>query len=100
MVPNGYNMIPGGSEPPHLNGELSSHHILTQKEVDEIINILQTYSPRELQNAIIAKQYHISVDQIKRINNGQNWKKDNLDYPIRYYNSETELEEIYALLET
>ena len=100
LTPNGYNMIDGGSEPPHRFGEKSSHAILTQKEADEIICLLQKYSTVELSNLDIANMYDISVDQIKRINNGQCWIKTNIKYPIRYYNSIEHLDEIYALLET
>ena len=100
LIPNGYNMIDGGAEPPHRFGEKSSHAILTQKEADEIIDLLQKYSAIELSNLDIANMYEISVDQIKRINNGQCWIKTDIKYPIRYYNSVEHLDEIYALLET
>lgn len=64
-------MIPGGSEPPHLFGENSSHAILTQKEANQIIAILQTTSVKECSNQQIANQFNICIDQVRRINNGQ-----------------------------
>lgn len=64
-------MIPGGSEPPHEYGEKSSHAKLTQKEVDEIIILLQTKTFEEMSNLAIAAKYNISIDQIRRINNGE-----------------------------
>ena len=100
MIPNGYNMIPGGSEPPHFCGEKSSHAILTQNEADQIIELLSKYTPQELSNKEISEMFGICVDQIKRINLGKCWKKEEIVYPIRYYNSACDLEEIYALLES
>ena len=100
MIPNGYNMIPGGMEPPHLLGENSSHAILTQSEADQIIELLSEYDPQELSNKDIAEMFNISVDQIKRINLGQCWRKEGINYPIRYYNSAPDLEKIYELLES
>lgn len=100
LIPNGYNMIPGGSEPPHWKNEDHPGSILTWKDVNDIITLLQKYSAKELSNIDIAIRFNISVDQIKRINNGESWRKDNIIYPIRHYNSKHLLEEIYELLET
>lgn len=100
LIPNGYNMIPGGSEPPHEYGENSSNAKLTQKEVDEIIILLQTNNFEEMSNLAIAAKYNISVYQIRRINNGEAWYKVGIHYPIRCSDLRNDLEEIYNLLES
>jgi len=31
----------------------------------------------------LAKKYNISASMISQINNGHNWRKENINYPIR-----------------
>lgn len=73
----GYNNDCGGGSCPHPTK-------LTEEKVNEIIDLLKntTISQYELAN-------RFGVDQsfISNINSGKNWKKDNIEYPIRdrYY---------------
>lgn len=98
LVPFGYNMIPGGSEPPHPLGENNPFSKLKDSEVKEIQYLLMNKTYRELSNKNIAKQYNISIDQINRINNGTRGYDSKLKYPLRKYNMEDSVDEIINLL--
>ena len=98
IIPNGYNMIEGGSEPPHYTGEKSPVSKLSDKEVTEIQELLINKSHRELSNIDIAKRYNISVDQIQRINNGTRGYNIELIYPLRKNSIEDNVDEIIKLL--
>lgn len=100
MVPTGYNMVPGGGEPPHIKGENHHFAVLSQIQANAVIKLLQTYSVNELSNADIAIAFDICVDQIRRINNGEVWIDSTIQYPIRQYGAKQDLPEIYQLLES
>ena len=75
----GYNMIPGGTQPPVQIGEENPMSKLVWKEVHEIIELLKE---GKLMKRDIAFRYNISIDQIIRINKGDAWKVKGIDYPI------------------
>lgn len=96
MVPNGYNMIEGGDQPPTYCGEDHPNSKLTEKDVFEIADLLKN---SEVRMVDIAEQYDISRDQITRINNGHAWDYFNFDYPIRRNKTKTDIvDEIKQLL--
>lgn len=77
---NGYNMTPGGDEPPVLNGEKNIHATHTEKELKEIQNLLKNSN---LTFEEIGSQYRYSVSSIERINVGKLWRDNSLQYPLR-----------------
>ena len=76
----GYNILPGGEEPPLLRGEDNNYSKLTQEEADTIIMMLSTDVPL---NEIEKTFPHITRSQICRINRGEAWRKDDLNYPLK-----------------
>lgn len=79
---DGYNMIEGGSEPPHYRNEEHPLSKLTWDVVHEIKNCLK----KDILMKDIAKYYNIGIDQIYRINIGESWKEENDSFPIRQKN--------------
>lgn len=76
----GYNLADGGQCGFNLSGERHSQAKLTQKNVDDIIELI---SANQLTLREIAKIYNVSPATICNINKGNNWHKDTLNYPIR-----------------
>ena len=88
---NGYNDTPGGEEPPVKYGE--NHHYAqhSQRDVDEIIKLLQNSKMTTLE---IAQKYGYKDDSaIQRINLGKMWKNESLKYPLRPLSSQSGLNE-------
>ena len=85
----GYNILSGGQDNIALCGEQHSQAKLTQKQVDEIKEILRT---SDLTFTEINKKYNISKPTISMINQGKIWKDKNESYPLRktYYGSKGE----------
>ncbi len=80
LSPNGYNLMPGGEEPPHYSGENNNFAKLTNERAERIIEAIQDYTiPRRL----ILKEYNITNDMFRHINEGDCWRDDNLKYPLR-----------------
>lgn len=76
----GYNMTPGGEEPPHFKGE--EHHYATHtfEDIEKIIYLLKDTN---LSIKEIANTFHYHRGSIERINTGKLWNLDDIDYPIR-----------------
>lgn len=93
LTNKGYNMIDGGSEPPHPVGENHPLAKLSWRDIEEI-HVLLSNNDISIKN--IALQYEISIDQIYRINTGEMWHQQDKVYPIRKKNrlEEEELEAI------
>lgn len=94
LTDKGYNMIDGGSEPPHPTAENHPLAKLSWKDVNEIKVLL---AKNEIFIREIASQYNISIDQIYRINTGEAWSVPNETYPIRRKNR-LEQEELEAII--
>lgn len=77
---NGYNLTPGGDEPPHPKGE--EHHYSTHK-LEDIEKIRYLLKNTKLSNLEIAKTFNYSRSAIERINKGIIWNDENLIYPLR-----------------
>lgn len=91
LVPNGYNILPGGQEPPTLYGEDNGASKITNKIAEQIKKDLLNWKiPRKQ----IVKKYNISYDILRHINDGSSWKDKNLSYPLRP--TEKEINEIKA----
>ena len=99
LVPNGYNILPGGEEPPHLYGEKHPKSKYSQKVIDNIINDLLSgqCTQKEIQD-----KYNVSQQLITSINNGATHKRKDLKYPIltgsKYRCNSTEIDDIIYLL--
>lgn len=79
----GYNILPGGEEPPIWKGESSYKAKLTQKQVDEIKQMLIKRVPKK---EILKRIGNVvAMDQIERINSGKAWRDENLKYPLSGY---------------
>lgn len=76
----GYNIAPGGEEPPLHCGEDSIHATHTGAQIDEIISLLQN---SDLSFQEIAEMYDYDDGSIGRINMGKMWNNPELNYPIR-----------------
>ena len=99
QVPNGYNYMPGGEEPPHLYGEKHPNSIYSQKIVGQIIDdlISKKYTQREIQ-----EKYGVSQQLVTAINRGATHRRAGISYPIiktsNYHISEEDFEKIVYLL--
>ena len=91
-VPNGYNVQPGGNEPPVLKAENNPNSVITQEVADKVIqDILDWRIPTKT----IIKTRGITSDIFRHIKEGSSWRKEELIYPLRP--SEKELDEYRAL---
>lgn len=80
LVPNGYNIIPGGNKPPLKDREKNPKAKLTNEKILELYSDLESY---DLDIGQIAVKYGISQSQAERINSGAFWRQEERDYPIR-----------------
>lgn len=80
IIPNGYNILEGGQEPPRYSGELHPTAKLSDEEVEKIAEYLinTTLSLKE-----IGEEFNISKRQVLRINQGASRVNPNWDYPLR-----------------
>ena len=95
-VPNGYNVMEGGQDPP------GNRPVLTKSQVDLIIIELKT-TKRSLGS--IAKQFKTTKNVILGICTGESliYRKDTEHYPLRNYSGKftnEEIDEIVKLLKT
>ena len=80
MLPNGYNILPGGDEPPHAYGEDSAMAKISNAELSLLIHDLEF---TKISLSLIAHKYGISKKQVLRINTGVSRFNPNISYPIR-----------------
>lgn len=99
LVPNGYNLVPGGEEPPHKYGEEHHNSIYPQKIVDNIIDDLLS---RKYTQAEICKKYNVPQQLLTSINRGVTHRRPELEYPIiktsNYHCKDDDFEKICYLL--
>ena len=86
----GYNLTPGGDEPPHPKGE--DHHYSAHK-LEDIEKIRYLLKNTKLSILEIAKAFNYSRSAIERINKGIIWNDENLVYPLRLEGTQAFLEE-------
>ena len=80
LLPNGYNIEPGGEEPPLNIGENSPYAEHTKQQIAEIKELLKN---TDVSFEELAKKYNYSVSSILKINNGKIWFNQNDIYPLR-----------------
>ena len=82
IAPTGYNILPGGEEPPVLRGTLNNHSTLTE---DDIISIRRVLLNPAVTMKEIASAYGVSYRTISHINSGKTYYDKSVDYPIRRF---------------
>lgn len=102
LVPNGYNITPGGEEPPHKYGEEHHNSVYSQELVDKIIDDLLS---RKFTQKEIEKKYGVNQQLITSINRGVTHRRAGIEYPIiktsKYHCDDKIFEQIcYLLRET
>lgn len=80
LAPNGYNILPGGEEPPHWCGEKNPLSKLTEQQVKNIIKDLKNW---DLSFKQIRKKYRITTDMLRHIYDGTSWHQEDETYPLR-----------------
>ena len=102
LVPNGYNILPGGAAPV-LKGELHPRNTVSNETLHQVILALKE---NVLTDRQIAKKYGLTDKVVADINHGYSHKLENENYPIRIRKgrqklTEEQAEEIkYLLKET
>lgn len=76
----GYNLTPGGDEPPIIKGDKSCFSVYNGSIVSEIQNLLINSN---LSYEEIGCKLNVSVQYVSLINRGEVRKKENLTYPLR-----------------
>lgn len=76
----GYNILPGGEEPPRFYGDESPFALYDEKWFFETVDLLKNSN---LEMKDIAKKQGCNRTTLSRINTGRIRKQDNLNYPIR-----------------
>lgn len=80
LVPNGYNILPGGEKPPVRLGENNSNASISDEVAKLIQQDLLDYS---ILRKDIAKKYNVGTDLIRHINNGTCRRNEEYTYPLR-----------------
>ena len=99
LLPNGYNIEPGGEEPPHKYGEEHHNSVYSQELVDKIIDDLlsKKYTQKEIE-----QKYGVNQALITSINRGITHRRKGLEYPIiktsKYHCNDNDFDAIVYLL--
>ena len=99
IVPNGYNLMPGGEEPPHKLGEEHHNSVYSQELVDKIIDDLlsRQYTQKEIEI-----KYGVGQQLVTSINRGVTHRRTGVEYPIiktsKYHICDEDFEKIVYLL--
>ena len=79
--PNGYNIMDGGEDPPIKRGEENPKATHTEKEINEIKNLLKNSN---LTIAEISRRFNYKTPAtVSAINAGRSWFDSNEKYPLR-----------------
>ncbi len=79
LIPNGYNIMEGGEEPPHKYGEEHHNSTYPQELIDKIIDDLlsHNFTQKEIEN-----KYKVNQQLITSINRGITHRRIGIEYPI------------------
>lgn len=79
LIPNGYNIMEGGEEPPHKYGEEHHNSTYSQELIDKIIDDLlsHNFTQKEIEN-----KYKVNQQLITSINRGITHRRAGIEYPI------------------
>lgn len=92
IVPYGYNICPGGEEPPHYNGEKHPSSKISEETAKKVIKQLKDW---RIPKKTIISNNKITQDICRHINEGSSWYQEEEKYPLRP--SEKVLNEYRAL---
>lgn len=81
IYPNGYNVASGGMRYPNLSGV--RHHNATVKSEEELNQITQEIIHTDMSYADIARKHGLNWNAIWDISNGETYKREWLEYPLR-----------------
>lgn len=99
LLPNGYNIQPGGKEPPHKYGEEHHNSVYSQELIDKIIDDLlsKKYTQKEIE-----EKYNANQVLITSINRGVTHRRKGVEYPIiktsKYHCDDKQFDSIVYLL--
>lgn len=100
LVPGGYNILPGGNNPPLLQGENHPNASITLEIAKAIQKDLLNHKIAKKQ---IMKKYNVSADLLRHMIVGDSWRDESLQYPLRPLEREInnrKVEEVIKLLQT
>ena len=81
IAPNGYNILPGGEEPPVMRGDAHPESALNSEQIKQLTYDLEN---TELKYSYLANKYgFVSRTSIEEFNSGRTYFRDYIDYPIR-----------------
>ncbi len=92
LAPYGYNILPGGQEPPILKGDKNPHTVISLEEAKHIQQQLLDW---RIPKKTVVSNNHVTSDIVRHINEGHSWRDDTLSYPLRP--SEKELDKYRVL---
>lgn len=87
----GYNMTPGGEDPPIIKGEKSA---LAEYDDKIILSIQQALIENKLSNSEIRNIFNISSSYLSLINRGLIRYNDDFNYPLRIHGNERKDKEL------
>ena len=96
LAPNGYNIAIGGENPPVMLGEDNPFCKITEEIAKEIQQDLIDF---KLEKREIADKYGVTMDIIRHINDGDSWKDESLNYPLRPLDKEMKRDKIDAIID-
>lgn len=80
LVPNGYNILQGGEEPPVMKGVDNPNAKITEETAFNVKKDLKNFKiPRKQ----IVKNYNITHNIMRHINEGNTWRDEKESYPLR-----------------
>lgn len=82
LVPNGYNIMEGGNEPPVNRGTKNNKSKLTEENIEELKTLL--LNPN-ITLSEIASYFKVSYRTISNFNIGKTYHDKNVNYPIRKF---------------
>ena len=96
MFPNGYNLTPGGEEPPIFKGSLNPMSKINEETAYKIQCLLR--DEKYLTRSEIAKMFDATPDILRHINDGSSWYNKEFNYPIRAWRANVIQEEDIDLI--
>ena len=79
LVPNGYNIMLGGEEPPHKYGEEHHNSTYSNEIIDKIIDDLLSHNFTQKEIEI---KYGVNQQLVTSINRGVTHRRPGIEYPI------------------
>lgn len=81
LYPNGYNIASGGIRYPNLSG--IDHHAAKIKTIEELNQIIHDIKNTTKPYVEIAKEHDLNFDTVWNISQGNSYKQDGIEYPLR-----------------